>query len=177
MNARQQPFMNPPLAWLSKKMSDLVRKADGSLDRAIWEILLHERIVRDLRAGDLWVKHSREYLPLELDLVVPAAEKARFLKAFPHMASAETFLAFLHEAYLKIMAEADKTLLKPDAADTDPALPIVDMTLDPEPPETGPLRRKLFGLMPLRQLPQVLRQVLRWVDFLEPFREVVGLVL
>ena len=45
------------------------------------------------------------------------------------------------------------------------------MTLDPEPPEVGPIRRKLFGLVPLRQLPQVLRQVLRWVNFLEPFRE------
>jgi TnpA family transposase len=62
-------------------------------------------------------------------------------------------------------------LPKPDPGEVDPRLPIVDMTIDSEPPQTGPLRAKLFGLLPLRQLPQVLRQVLGWVDFLAPLRE------
>ena len=177
VNSHERLFSDPPMKWMSKKMQSLVIKPDSDssdIDRAIWEIFLHERIARDLRAGDLWVRHSREYLPLKFDMAVPATEKSRFLKAFPHMVSAETFLTFLREAYLKILAEADKVLPIPASDVPDPALPIADMTLDPEPPETPRLRDQLFGLVPLRQLPQVLRQVLRWVDFLAPFREAIG---
>lgn len=101
-------FTEPPTHWLSKKRRKLIMKPNATVDRAIWEILLHERIVRDLRSGDLWVKHSREYLPLARDLVVPEAEKQRFFKAFPHMKSAETFLAFLREGYGNVLAEAEK---------------------------------------------------------------------
>lgn len=167
----QRIFVDPPTGWMPRKMRKTFAQSGAPIDRGIWEILLHERIAHDLRAGDLWVRHSREYLPLSFDLNVPEAEKSRFLKAFPHMVSADAFLTFLREGYVKVMAEAEKVLPKPAADDTEPKLPIVDMTTDEDAPDTKHLRSQLFGQFPRRQLPQVLRQVLAWVDFLEPLRD------
>ena len=117
----------------------------------------------------------RPRVPLHQDLRVPEAAKAAFLKGNPHLRDVGQFLQNQQTVYLETLKRVNT--LWPSLEDAwieDGKVHLSRLVALPESEGTEAARRQLYLRLPRRKLAQIFREVLHWVDYLEPFREAAG---
>lgn len=171
----QAAFDQPPMEFVPRRVRTQLQAPDGQVNRRLWELALHEQLAQALRAGDVWIEHSTEHAPLALELQVPQVTRAAFVQRNPHLASSEQFLQDQHARYLETLKQANT--LWPTLGDVRieaGQLHLSPLPAEAEPEGTEALRKHLHAWMPRRKLTQVFREVLHWVDYLQPLRAAVG---
>lgn len=174
-SGEQTDFTHPPVDFIPAHLRKTIIAENGQIDRRYWELALHDRLARALRSGDIWVEHSTDHAPLSHDLQVSPETRATFLKNNPHLKDGERFLQGQHTLYLETLKRANG--LWPDLEDVrfeNGLLIVSPLKALEEPAGTEAARQQLYARLPHRQLAQVFREVLHWVDYLAPLREAAG---
>lgn len=171
----QAEFVSPPTDFIPYPWRPIIIHAEKRMDRRLWELTLHNQMARALRAGELWLEHSADHAPLNQDLRVPETTKAAFLEGNPHLHDVSHFLQNQQTVYLETVKRVNA--LWPSLEDAwieDGQVHLSRLVALPEPEGTETARRRLYALLPHRKLAQIFREVLHWVDYLAPFRDVAG---
>jgi len=172
---RKTKFIDPPMEVVPYKWRKLMTASSGQINRRLWEIALHLRLAESLKAGDIWVEHSGDYMPISEDLNLASEHVSAFVDRNPHLRSAPAFLRQRRVQYHEVLEQA--VTVWPDLTDVrieDGHLVLSPLSALDEPPGTRAARERLYSLVPRRKIAQVLREVQNWVDFLEPLRAAAG---
>jgi TnpA family transposase len=174
-SGEQTEFTDPPLGFISPSQRKIVKDENEQTDRRLWELALHDQLVRAFRSGDIWVDHSADHAPLSHDLRVSAEKKAKFLERNPHLKDANAFLKNQRELHRETLRQANTVWPNLDDVRFEKGrLVLSPLEAEEEPEGTDALRHALYARLPRRKLAQVFREVLHWVDYLQPLREAVG---
>ena len=170
-------FKQPPLDFVPEQIRFKLQKTEGdagdsagSIDYHKWLLFLHTRIRLDLRAGALWVADSIQYKPLEEDIRVAAEVREAFLKNNPYLRDAKVWLKSQRKDYHRTLQRANGVWPRVKGVRIqDGRFRLSRLHPSEVPKGTQQLKQTLAGFMHKRTLPELMMEVLQWVDYLNAF--------
>ena len=164
---------NIPSSFIRKRWEDLVFTENG-INRKFYELCLFSELKNHLRSGDLWVKGSRQYKDFE-DYLIP-------VKKFTEMRDKNTVpldVVLNGEEFLsqrmRILSKKIQTVCKliennelPDSSIINDRIKIKPLE-NTVPEEAEILGKKIYGLLPLIKITDLLKEVDQWTNFTDEF--------
>lgn len=163
-----------PISFIRKRWFDLVLK-DNTIDPKFYELCVLTELKNSLRAGDIWIKNSRQYKNFE-EYLIPAetfmikAENKELDLAIDtdcnsYLASKTDFLQQQLDLVEKLALENKL----PEASITESGRLKIDPLENMVPEEADDLVHKLYGLLPHVKITELLMEVDSWTNFTDLF--------
>ena len=171
-NVRDLP-KDAPTGFVRKRWKDLVFR-DGRLDRRFYELCVLTELKNALRAGDIWVRGSRQFKDFD-EYLVPTQKFAALKRAgeLPLAIATDcnqylqTRLSLL-EQQLETVSRLAKADELPDAIITESGLKITPLA-NSVPAEAQTLMQQAYGLIPRVKITDLLLEVDGWTHFTRHF--------
>lgn len=164
----QQAFEQPPLQFIPWRWRTYVVDKEKVVNRQMYELCLHDSIVKGIEHGELWVPDSRTFTSFKRDWISddawPAARQT-FLAQFPELADADVFIQRAQEALDVQMAEANRAWpgLQEEVWIEDDTVHLARLEAKELPVGITQLQDRLVNLFPRIGIAQLLLEVNHWI--------------
>ncbi len=162
-----------PSSFIRKRWEELVFTENG-IDRKFYELCIFSELKNHLRSGDLWVQGSRQYKDFE-DYLIPSDRftEMRDQNQFPLDVTldVEEFLSERMEILLnkiQIVCKLIESNELPDTSIINDRIKIKPLE-NTVPEEAEVLGKKIYGLLPLIKITDLLKEVDQWTGFTDKF--------
>lgn len=162
-----------PSSFIRRRWEELVFTENGT-NRKFYELCIFSELKNHLRSGDLWVQGSRQYKDFE-DYLIPA-DKFKKIKDETNLPldielNAEKFLSErmnLLSNKMQIVCKLIENNELADASIINDRIKIKPLE-NAVPEEAEILGRKIYGLLPLIKITDLLKEVDQWTHFSDRF--------
>jgi Tn3 transposase DDE domain len=174
-NGRTVP-LDAPAGFVRRRWGPLVF-TDAGLDRRYYELCVLSELKNALRAGDIWVKGSRQFKDFDEHLLPEERFNAQREQDNLPLAVFTDCGQYLHdrlsllEDRLQTVDQMAATDALPDAVITESGLKIAPLT-NAVPEEADSLMRQVYALLPHVKITELLLEVDEWTDFTRHFTHV-----
>jgi TnpA family transposase len=174
-NGRTVP-LDAPAGFVRRRWGPLVF-TDAELDRRYYELCVLSELKNALRAGDIWVKGSRQFKDFDEHLLPEERFNAQREQDNLPLAVFTDCGQYLHdrlsllEDRLQTVDQMAVTDALPDAVITESGLKIAPLT-NAVPEEADSLMRQVYALLPHVKITELLLEVDEWTDFTRHFTHV-----
>ncbi|MEG2508635.1 MAG: Tn3 family transposase, partial [Chryseobacterium sp.] len=162
-----------PSSFIRKRWEELVFTENGT-DRKFYELCIFSELKNHLRSGDLWVQGSRQYKDFE-DYLIPADRftEMRDQNQIPLDVTldVEEFLSERMEILsnkIQIVCKLIESNELPDTSIINDRIKIKPLE-NTVPEEAEILGKKIYGLLPLIKITDLLKEVDQWTGFTDRF--------
>lgn len=162
-----------PSSFIRKRWEELVFTENG-IDRKFYELCLFSELKNHLRSGDLWVQGSRQYKDFE-DYLIPSDKFTEMIGQndipLNVTVNVEEFLCERIGRLsnkIQIISELIESNELPEASITNDRIKIKPLE-NAVPEEAEALGKKIYGLLPLIKITDLLKEVDQWTDFTDKF--------
>lgn len=162
-----------PSGFIRKRWEELVFTENGT-DRKFYELCIFSELKNHLRSGDLWVQGSRQYKDFE-DYLIPADRftEMRDQNQVPLdvALNVEKFLSERMELLsnkIQIVCKLIESNELPDSSIIKDRIKIKPLE-NTVPEEAEVLGKKIYGLLPLIKITDLLKEVDQWTGFTDKF--------
>jgi len=162
-----------PSSFIRKRWEELVFTENGT-DRKFYELCIFSELKNHLRSGDLWVQGSRQYKDFE-DYLIPSDRftEMRDQNQVPlNIAlNGEEFLSERMELLsdkIQIVCKLIERNELPDTSIINDRIKIKPLE-NTAPEEAEILGKKIYGLLPLIKITDLLKEVDQWTEFTNQF--------
>jgi TnpA family transposase len=162
-----------PSGFIRKRWEELIFTENGT-DRKFYELCLFSELKNHLRSGDLWVQGSRQYKDFE-DYLIPADRftEMRDQNQFPLDVTldVEEFLSErmqLLSNKMQIVSNLIENNELPDSSIINGRIKIKPLE-NTVPEEAEVLGKKIYSLLPLIKITDLLKEVDQWTGFTDKF--------
>lgn len=162
-----------PSGFIRKRWEELVFTENG-IDRKFYELCIFSELKNHLRSGDLWVQGSRQYKDFE-DYLIPAG---RFVEMKDEnqvpldvALNAEEFLSERMELLsnkIQIVCKLIENNELPESSIINDRIKIKPLE-NTVPEEVEVLAKKIYSLLPLIKITDLLKEVDQWTGFTDQF--------
>lgn len=159
-----------PMGLVTETWRPYVREADGSLNRRYYELCTLWQLRSALRAGNVWVAHSRRYANPDTYLIPPAEWprwRPEVLKQTGTSSDGATQLTLRDTEFATTMAHVERLLTRPDShlRIEDKQLVLSPLEADPRPASAEALATAITERLPRVALSELLMEVDTWTHF------------
>ncbi|REC40944.1 Tn3 family transposase [Chryseobacterium sp. 5_R23647] len=162
-----------PSSFIRKRWEELVFTENGT-DRKFYELCIFSELKNHLRSGDLWVQGSRQYKDFE-DYLIPLDRftEMRNQNQFPLDVTldVEEFLSERMELLsnkMQIVSNLIENNELPDSSIINDRIKIKPLE-NTVPEEAEVLVKKIYSLLPLIKITDLLKEVDQWTNFTDQF--------
>ena len=162
-----------PSGFIRKRWEELVFTENGT-DRKFYELCIFSELKNHLRSGDLWVQGSRQYKDFE-DYLIPADRftemKDENQVPLDVALNAEEFLSERMELLsnkIQIVCKLIESNDLPDSSIINDRIKIKPLE-NTVPEEAEVLGKKIYSLLPLIKITDLLKEVDHWTGFTDQF--------
>ncbi|MGL6129055.1 Tn3 family transposase, partial [Chryseobacterium artocarpi] len=162
-----------PSSFIRKRWEELVFTENGT-DRKFYELCIFSELKNHLRSGDLWVQGSRQYKDFE-DYLIPADRftEMRDQNQVPLdvALNVEKFLSERMELLsnkIQIVCKLIESNELPDSSIINDRIKIKPLE-NTVPEEAEVLGKKIYSLLPLIKITDLLKEVDQWTGFTDKF--------
>ena len=166
---------NPPLAFLPNKLTPDVRRTDGTVDRRAWELALHERMAEEIQQGTITVPSSTQHRTFDADLLATKEDRVTVITKRPLLSSIEVFKKAKTEHYYEMLERVDEVICVQFGVRIEGhSVHIARLDAIEPPRDTAAHKESMYGCIPLRKPPQIMRITQNWADWTEPARQIAA---
>ncbi|MDN5470831.1 MAG: Tn3 family transposase [Lactococcus lactis] len=162
-----------PSSFIRKRWEELVFTENG-IDRKFYELCIFSELKNHLRSGDLWVQGSRQYKDFE-DYLIPSDRftEMRDQNGVPLdvALNVEEFLSERMELLsnkIQIVCKLIESNELPDSSIINDRIKIKPLE-NTVPEEAEVLGKKIYSLLPLIKITDLLKEVDQWMGFTDQF--------
>src|SRR5215471_13365502 len=163
-----------PMGLVTDTWRPYLREPDGSISRRYYELCTLWHLRSALRAGNIWVGHSRRYANPDTYLIPPAEWphwRPEVVRQTGTPSDGATRLAEREAALACTMAEVERLLARKDShvrVEKD-AIVLSPLEADPRPASAEALAARITERLPRVDLSEVLMEVDTWTHFFRHF--------
>jgi TnpA family transposase len=166
--------LDAPMALVTDVWRPYIRDADGSISRRYYELCTLWHLRSALRAGNIWVAHSRRYANPDTYLIPPAEWprwRPEVIRQTETPSDGATRLAKREAELERTMAEVERLLARKDSAVRVEKDQIVlsPLEADPRPASAKALADRITERLPRVELSELLIEVDTWTHFSQQF--------